>query len=184
MLLIIVRECTGSRTASKGSRMPNVSSCWRMAVPCTKCWIIMELLEHMKHCLLSLIIVMACEIMYQPLSAFLYSVSWAGSLGTRLGGKNKKKKYAKKKKTKKKTQSCVYVFVNHGHHQKWFNVIYIFINFSSSRRGTYASGSGSGLRPGARRGSSRLQSGTGTGGGHSGHSANSGDSLADDDDDI
>lgn len=64
-------------------------------------------------------------------------------------------------------------------------MIYIsFINFSSSRRGTYASGSGSSLRPGARRGSSRLQSGTGTGGGHSGHSANSGDSLADDDDDI
>ena len=64
--------------------------------------------------------------------------------------------------------------------------LYIFINFSSSRRGTYASGSGSSssLRPGARRGSSRLQSGTGTGGGHSGHSANSGDSLADDDDDI
>lgn len=63
-------------------------------------------------------------------------------------------------------------------------ISFYFFTFFSTRRGTYAS-SGSGLRSGARRGSSRLQSGgTGTGGGHSGHSANSGDSLADDDDDI
>ena len=51
---------------------------------------------------------------------------------------------------------------------------------SSARRATYATGSG--LRPSGRR-AGRMHSGSGTGG-HSGHSANSGDSLADDDDDI
>ena len=77
--------------------------------------------------------------------------------------------------------------INYGRTRSPSKVIFIsfyFFTFFSTRRGTYAS-SGSGLRSGARRGSSRLQSGgTGTGGGHSGHSANSGDSLADDDDDI
>jgi len=52
---------------------------------------------------------------------------------------------------------------------------------SAARRATYATGSG--LRPSGRR-AGRMPSGSGTGGGHSGHSANSGDSLADDDDDI
>ena len=83
------------------------------------------------------------------------------------------------KETKKTELWCVYM-AEQGCHQKWF---YSSLLFFSTRRGTYAS-SGSGLRSGGRRGSSRLPGGTGTGGGHSGHSADSGDSLADDDDDI
>ena len=51
------------------------------------------------------------------------------------------------------------------------------------RRFTGASGSGTSALRGPRRGSGR-PTGSTTGGGHSGHSANSGDSLADDDDEV
>ena len=88
------------------------------------------------------------------------------------------------KQTRKTKLVCVYGRTRSPSSDIYIFLLFYFFTFFSTRRGTYAS-SGSGLRSGARRGSSRLQSGgTGTGGGHSGHSANSGDSLADDDDDI
>ena len=159
-----IQNCQNSK--SQGTRyqgnLPNESSCWRIAVhaPNVECTVALIMSWHVRLC--------------TRLSLLFHTAS-GGKLGKGLGTRLplvKKKKHGAVcmcSRTRVTIRSDLYIF-------------YTFI--FSSRRGTYASGSG--LRPAGRRGSSRIQSGTGTGtgGGHSGHSANSGDSLADDDDDI